>query len=185
MFDALDDDNSGRIEKREAITYEKDANDEDSDKGLERTFVEILHDKVEKEKDKYDEFMATFAIDEDDQESMKPFFDNLDSQMWYSNLELQQKYLLRSIVIQTIKEEIAGDKKEDLLENAEKVTLRKFLNGLDMNIQLLTILALSPGPFKRSLSKEGRLNPDQLWLCELVESSRHAKFIRMISTAVD
>ena len=54
-----------------------------------------------------------------------------------------------------------------------------------MQVTLLAVLALSPTPFRASIASDGSLSKMQNWLCDLIESARHKKFISMISTAVD
>ena len=54
-----------------------------------------------------------------------------------------------------------------------------------MNVQLLVMIALSPEPFRQAITKDGPLTDDQSWLVEIVESARHEKFVRMVTTAVD
>ena len=105
--------------------------------------------------------------------------------MWYDNLKLQQKYLLRSILMKTVEEDLEGDKKNDLIDYPERVTLHNFLENIDLNVSLLAIIALSPSPFRAGITQSGRLSNDQSWLCDLVETACHEKFIKMISTAVD
>ena len=59
------------------------------------------------------------------------------------------------------------------------------MQHLDMQVTLLAVLALSPTPFRASIASDGSLSKMQNWLCDLIESARHKKFISMISTAVD
>ena len=183
MFTALDTNNSGTIERTEVIFMPKPTA-EDSEPE-DQTFVEKLDDEVDEQVDRYKNFMKKFSLSKENKNSMEPFFEGLAPQMWYSDLKLQQKYLLRSILIKTVQEDLEGEKQQDLIDNPEKVTLHSFLENIDLNVSLLAIVALSPGPFRAGISRDGRLSHDQSWLCDLVETACHEKFIKMISTAVD
>ena len=111
----------------------------------------------------------------------------LDQEDWYQALSLQQRNLLQSVMIQTLKDDknIYKDKREDLMDSPENFTFMDFMHGLDIQINFLALLALSPHRFRQSFVKDGFLTSMQSWLCELVESARHRKFLNMISTAVD
>lgn len=198
MYSAIDDNDDGfvqeseliriadhakKAEKKEKAVKNSSSESSSSESEEKQTFINFLAESVAEEEERYDEFREDLGLEKNELQHLHYFFYKFAQNEWHRQMGMQQRLLLVKTIASTILDD--ARKMKLMLKDPFNLTLAQILEDLDMSFVIPVIINISPKVFRNLINRDSKLSEKQQWLCELIESARHQKFISMLSTAIN